>query len=134
MTPSARRTRFLLAVALSLLACRDREGGGPTPVPGATARPTSDETDRLTDEDGVCVATCARSAPLGCREAASCVRRCEELRAVPVCREKLRGVLRCFAMVPTSRWECGENGLPAVRDGECDVEQAEFAACLRAGG
>lgn len=132
------------ALSLALLAC----SGTPAPTPvraGRAALPTvaadpavlpvsAPRLPSTAARTGPCHAVCERSAPLRCPAGSECLARCEEMRASPVCPVQLAAVLRCFGTVPTARWECGEDGLPAVKDGECEPEQAAFAACFAAAG
>ncbi|WP_437912529.1 hypothetical protein WME73_36265 [Sorangium sp. So ce302] len=62
-------------------------------------------------------ATEARSELLRCRRATECEKQCEEMRALPACRDAMSTVLRCFASKPTPRWECGDGGSPSVKEG-----------------
>ncbi len=96
----------------------------------ALAAAASPATARAAGDDAVCAATCARTESLHCRNQPTCVARCEEMRATPVCRAPMQAVLRCFSTLPVSRWECSDDGLPAVKEGECDHEQAAFVRCL----
>jgi hypothetical protein len=83
-------------------------------------------------DPGLCAAICARSESLHCPEAASCVRRCEMMRAMPACQAEVRGALGCFASVGPGDWTCNEHGLPSVRVGMCDAEQSRATRCLAA--
>jgi hypothetical protein len=87
---------------------------------------------RSAENPGLCAAICARSEALHCREAATCVRRCESMRSMAVCQPEVRASLDCFASTPTSAWVCNDHGLPSVREGVCDQEQGRAAKCLAA--
>jgi hypothetical protein len=113
-------------------------GSDASPSPGAHAAsvaPTaaSSNGSRPAEKDpGLCAAICARSEALHCREAASCVRRCESMRSMSACQAEVRASLDCFASTPASVWICNDHGLPSVKDGVCDQEQGRAAKCLSA--
>ncbi len=48
-----------------------------------------------------------------------------------VCAKELGATLECFAKQPVDHWECGPEGLPAVKSGFCDTEQAAAVDCAR---
>jgi hypothetical protein len=79
---------------------------------------------------GLCPALCARAAVLRCPGGAQCASRCQEMRALPGCGREMDAALRCFMALPTSGWECAADGLPSVKEGQCEREQAAVAACL----
>lgn len=78
----------------------------------------------------LCSRICGRSAELHCREAASCVHRCDTMRQLAVCQAEVRASLDCFAATPATSWTCNEHGLPAAKNGVCDEEQGRAARCL----
>jgi hypothetical protein len=48
----------------------------------------------------------------------------------PVCQGEMRAALDCFVNRPLDAWECGDEGMPVVKDGNCDAEQARVVSCL----
>lgn len=84
------------------------------------------------DDVDLCAAICDRSAPLHCSYADTCVRRCESMRQMPVCRSEVQGAMRCFAATLPADWTCNSHGLPSVKVGHCDPEQGRAAGCLAA--
>jgi hypothetical protein len=109
--------------------------GNTASAPPSAARPTAPAVETSaagTDDDrDICPRICARSAPLRCAQASNCVAGCEQMRAMPTCREALSAALRCFATLPLQAWVCDDTGLPSVKDGQCDPEQAGVAACMK---
>jgi hypothetical protein len=148
IAPAVSRLGLALAIAGSLqaVACVGRDAGAAgadasthatsaSTAPAPTAQQAAPLATRAAENGGdvsLCPAICARSEPLHCREAATCVRRCEAMRAMPICQAAVRESLECFASVPTTSWTCNEHGLPSVRVGMCDAEQARAAKCLAA--
>ena len=49
---------------------------------------------------------------------------------VPLCAAELQKFYGCLAAQPPEHWECVDDGTGAIRQGFCEREQAEFAACL----
>jgi hypothetical protein len=101
--------------------------------PAAPARRAPAEVASAAGGDGdLCATVCARSGPLHCPGVSDCQARCQEMRALPRCRGEMSAALHCFASVPLSRWECTDDGLPSVKAGACEPQQAAVAACLSA--
>jgi hypothetical protein len=100
-------------------------GSSPAPAPSLGQAPAS-------ADSGLCTSICDHSRALNCREAASCVRRCVAMQTLPQCQAEIRGALGCFDSTPPTGWVCNEHGLPSVRVGLCDADQARVAKCLAA--
>jgi hypothetical protein len=106
-------------------ATRPSGAGYSAPAPPAAQAPGPVDT-------ALCTSICEHSQGLHCQEAASCVRRCVAMQTVPQCQAEIRGALGCFESTPPAGWVCNEHGLPSVRVGICDAEQARAAKCLAA--
>jgi len=81
-----------------------------------------------------CGPICERTRGLACKNGAACADNCRQLAAVGVCKDEMVSVLGCFAREPIAHWECDENGVPSIKEGFCDAEQARFVACAEKGG
>ena len=78
----------------------------------------------------LCVAICERSRKLRCGSAAECERNCQAMGLVAGCNGQISAFYRCLAGQPLDRWECAEDGVAAIRDGFCEVEQERAVACV----
>lgn len=57
---------------------------------------------------------------------------CIAMASVTPCSEALQSLYRCLVDQPLTHWECAEDGVAAIRDGFCDAEQGQAAACMEA--
>ena len=48
---------------------------------------------------------------------------------LPGCDAELLRFMACAAREPASHWEC-DDGIPALKDGFCDAEQASVVKCV----
>jgi hypothetical protein len=151
--PSMRVGRFPVklgcAAALLAVSCQ-RDEPRPAAVSNSDQAPASDPiAARRTEPRAVapspaasspsvyepCVELCSRSRELKCSNAARCPEMCREMTEGVACAEQLLGAMRCFAAQPIARWACGDDGLAAVKDGNCDREQSRYVECVgRAAG
>ncbi len=142
-TFSAYSRRVLLFAGFALAACHAREpdpSPPPTPALPSMASTGTSLASLRTDErapkpgsrlalSDQCSKICARSAPLACVGGSECQSFCEELGTSLACHEQMTSVLTCFAEQGTERWECAEQGLPALKEGYCSGEQAAYRNC-----
>lgn len=49
------------------------------------------------------------------------------------CQDRVQAFLDCAEKEPIAHWEC-VSGLPAIRDGYCDAEQAHILECIQSLG
>lgn len=77
-----------------------------------------------------CISACQRSRDLKCPDAARCEATCVALRDSEPCGNEMRAALRCFAAQPVASWECGEDGMAAIREGFCGDQQQQVVTCL----
>ena len=82
--------------------------------------------------DALCTRLCAATRPLKCKGAPECEQHCQHLVSLPACSREMVQTLKCFANQPSVNWECDTDGMPTIKAGHCDAEQAKFAACLQA--
>jgi hypothetical protein len=118
---------IVLAFALCLLGCSRDEPAARSPPQshtGALAASNSAVADEL------CSSMCSRGQALHCgTDTQTCLLACGAM-LEPPCDQELRKVLECFVREPLPHWECGLEGLPAIRSGYCDAPQAAAARCL----
>lgn len=48
-----------------------------------------------------------------------------------ICSKEIGAALECFSKQPVEHWECGPEGLPAIKSGYCEAEQAASAECAK---
>jgi hypothetical protein len=77
-----------------------------------------------------CSALCLRAASLGCTAAGACESTCGQMQALAVCKAELARFFECVAREPSDHWECDESGVPSIKEGYCEAEQAGFAKCV----
>jgi hypothetical protein len=79
-----------------------------------------------------CVPTCERRAQeLGCSQNAKCQSSCQALHASPVCVPEFKGFEACLLREPKERWQCDDEGMPAIRPEACDQERQRLTACMQ---
>lgn len=78
-----------------------------------------------------CAVMCRHSRRLGCAGLSHCGESCSRLVALTDCAMEMAAALGCFTKEGDDHWECGEDGLAAIRDGYCEREQAAYVACLQ---
>ena len=78
-----------------------------------------------------CSAICDRSNHLKCKRASDCMKNCLAMTTTP-CAEPTISLYHCLITQSLEHWECGEDGVAAIREGYCDKEQAGVFACMQA--
>jgi hypothetical protein len=101
-----------------------------TPAPAEA--PVPNPSGANSANGALCTKLCAISAPLKCKAAAECEQHCKQMLSLPTCSAEIVQSLNCFAKQPSASFECDENGLPSIKEGLCDAEQAKVASCLQA--
>lgn len=76
----------------------------------------------------LCVHTARQRCGAGERE---CLTACEQMLDAPICTELIQAAYRCMAAQGNDAFECGDDGIAAIKDGLCDQEQGAVARCLR---
>jgi hypothetical protein len=79
-----------------------------------------------------CGKFCSHTAPLHCGPRETCEGACGSMLGTP-CQDRVQAFLDCVEKEPVAHWEC-VNGLPAIRDGYCDAEQARILECIQSLG
>ena len=77
-----------------------------------------------------CRDICDRSKQLKCTHADECLTNCAGMATLTPCSAEFSKLFPCWLKEPIAHWECGEDGVGAIRDGYCDKEQAEVVACM----
>lgn len=85
-------------------------------------------------QEELCHELCVASAKLGCKRANGCRSSCLMMVATKSCGRELNIFFECLKSQPLTSWECVEDGSAAIREGFCDKEQGDFAACLQRDG
>jgi hypothetical protein len=50
--------------------------------------------------------------------------------SLKACSSAFGRMYACLVKEPIAHWECGEDGIAAIRDGFCDAEQSDASRCL----
>lgn len=98
------------------------------PAPSPASEPAG--STGATSVAALCAKSCEHAEGLRCPAQSACREGCVGSFSAPVCQSQLGAMLRCTAQEPPSSWECGPSGVPALRDGSCDKEQAAVIQCL----
>jgi hypothetical protein len=53
------------------------------------------------------------------------------MQTYPLCNAAVRAAFACFARLTEGDWECDPEGLPTVKGGLCEAEQAAVAKCMQ---
>jgi hypothetical protein len=112
-------------VPVQLEARRDA-ARSPTPAAEATSAPSSDPSAGR----DACATVCGHAKTRGCSDGGGCVEACAEMVAIDVCQAPMRAFMACLVTQPAAHFDCDEGGVPQIRDGYCDHEQAAVASCL----
>ena|SRR5215471_887381 len=97
----------------------------PTRAP-ALVGPVSPKTE------SVCTDICEHSRRLKCKHADNCRPQCIAMGSFTPCQDQFAAFYRCLATKPDPNWECGEDGVAAIREGFCDSEQESTVTCMEA--
>jgi len=102
------------------------------PTAAQAEAPISNPSGANLANGALCTRLCAISAPLKCKAATECEQHCQQMLSLPACSSEMVRTLTCFANQPRENWECDDDGLPSIKEGHCNAEQAKFATCLQA--
>ena len=138
-SPRSLRAAVSIAMAIAPIACDGSPGRVAEAVPEQVAPQRSSSGQKQDSNvsgpggaESPCPAVCELSAKIGCpAPAIECQRGCQEMLAGPHCRGQMRAFMRCLKNEPPEHWECGDQGVAAIKAGFCDREQREYAVCLR---
>jgi hypothetical protein len=121
------------AVALVLaLGCKQSEPPSEQKQapPQSAASPGVSVTPPRAGTGDPCGPICERTRGLACKNTDACMANCRQLAGVGTCKDEIASVLGCFARAPIAHWECDADGVPSIKQGYCDAEQAKFVACV----
>jgi hypothetical protein len=79
-----------------------------------------------------CKGICERSQVLKCAHAEDCMKSCIGMGIGTPCSESFAVLYACLQREPVAHWECGEDGIAAIRDGYCEKEQERAVDCMEA--
>jgi hypothetical protein len=78
-----------------------------------------------------CTDICERSRTLKCKGSADdCMKSCIGMAIGTPCRDAFTALYACFGREPAEHWECGEDGIAAIREGFCEKEQERTVTCM----
>jgi hypothetical protein len=119
--------RWAFVLGSAAIGCEAKEQPTAVTVASATVAsataPVAEPAPAVTCRD-----YCGRLAGLRCGTSAACEAACSEMTRSTSCRRELAKFLDCSMRVAVEHWECDE-GLPALKDGQCEAPQAAVAAC-----
>ena len=114
-------------------AASSREPVAPAPAPPRSPEPTPGASALVAAAAGIeqaCTSVCERASSLKCKNAAGCVQNCVAMAAGTPCTDAFRAFYGCLVREPVAHWECGDDGVAAIREGYCDKEQERAVGCL----
>jgi hypothetical protein len=127
-------------VLTGLTSCREKAPDEAAPavtqaaLPAAAPAASGVDADALSApgaSDPLCVKMCERGSALHCKVDVSACRDACQHSLSPPCDSELRASLTCVTAEPIAHWECSDEGLPVIRDGYCNAEQAKLMACVQ---
>ena len=80
--------------------------------------------------EAACAKICSHTQALKCVHAEQCGQNCLAMASLTPCTQAFTGLFACFVKEPLAHWECGDDGIAAIREGYCDREQAITTKCL----
>lgn len=83
-----------------------------------------------TKPSSLCEKVCERTRDLRCKDHHGCLANCTMMATMTPCDEQFAAFYGCLAQESLSHWECSPEGVPAIRDGYCEREQAAASSCL----
>jgi hypothetical protein len=106
----------------------------PQTAPGASYGPAPAVIDRQTAVgiEQSCKGICEHSNTLKCARAADCMKNCLGMGIGTPCSESFAALYACLQREPPAHWECGEDGIAAIREGYCEKEQERTVICMEA--
>ena len=97
-------------------------------VPAAPV--TVDHERAATDLKKTCETICGHSFALKCTQAKECAINCLGMATLTPCSAEFAGLYSCLVNEPVAHWECGADGVAAIREGYCERQQAVTASCM----
>jgi hypothetical protein len=111
-------------------AAADAGAGVPSPSSSASAAAFADHVKVSAEVERACVDICGRSHELNCSRAGECQPHCMAMGSLTPCSATMMSFYGCLVGQPTKNWECGDDGVAAIRSGFCDSEQAKVVRCM----
>jgi hypothetical protein len=140
------RVPVVLLVGGWLLACAPKEAPPPPLGESATTKSNADATSaapavannasprRLVPQAiaKTCSDICDRSRQLRCNRADQCESNCVAMGSVTPCSDEFSSFFQCLLRQPLQNWECGDDGVAAIKEKFCDPEQGRAVTCMEA--
>jgi hypothetical protein len=106
----------------------------PEAAPSVSHAPPAAVIDRQTASaiEQSCKGICERSHTLKCAHAEDCMKSCIGMGIGTPCSEPFAALYACLQREPPAHWECGEDGVAAIREGYCEKEQERTVDCMEA--
>lgn len=117
------------AVAASAAAPASQRAGAPKPE---SAGRSANLVPIPADTQRACAGICERSRQLACKNASECMQNCMAMGALTPCTDSVTALFGCLLQQPVKNWECGEDGVAAIREGFCEAEQRKAVTCMEA--
>lgn len=110
------------------------QAAAPGAAPSVSHSPPAAVIDRQTANavEQSCKGICERSTTLKCVHAEECMKNCIGMGVGTPCSEQFSALYACFLREPVAHWECGEDGVAAIREGYCEKEQERAVSCMEA--
>jgi hypothetical protein len=130
-----------LIVAFSCFGCtrgdattmaESRPAGSASTTPAATNSAQLARVEVPVEVERLCRAMCDRSRLLNCESTAKCMPNCLAMGSITPCTTEILGMFSCMTGEPEQNWQCGADGVAAIRSGFCDKEQGIVVACMEA--
>ncbi|MBN1652573.1 MAG: hypothetical protein JXA30_02235 [Deltaproteobacteria bacterium] len=131
------RSACLLLAGLLFYSCQTKSTDLDVPAPAAEAPTSSEEstskkTSTITKSVNVdprCLRICGHVSELNCGTESVCVQGCSYMVNIPKCTPQMNAFIDCVSKESVDHFECGEQGIPSIKEGYCNEEQARFAEC-----
>jgi hypothetical protein len=98
-------------------------------APSAVAPSLPTPSNRVQD---ACKRICANSIALSCKNVTECMPNCLAMASATPCNDEMLTLYDCLKSQPSKNWECGDDGVAAIRAGWCDREQGQAIGCMEA--
>jgi hypothetical protein len=134
------RSACLLLAGLLFYSCQTKSTDQDVPAPAVEAPTSSKEsalrkTSTMTKTEKVdsrCLQICGHVSKLNCGTESVCVQGCSQMVNIPKCTPQMNAFIDCISKESIDHFECGEQGIPSIKEGYCNDEQARFAECYGA--
>lgn len=91
------------------------------------------DTPRALSEEKItelCATVCEKTSAMPCVDSSKCTSGCTQTYLQPVCRPELDAMLKCSASSSIDAFECGTDGVPALKETACEAKQEVATNCI----